>query len=159
MESSVRRPSPPNANSYVQEENLVLARKLVEIFLLFTCITNQFIALRPRSMDGLEEPFSAKKKFFQPTHSGCNRLSVGRILSPKNGLFGLWVHTKSNRGPRQRGSNFWAWSRKSSRLTKLKNLTSKIQGDVEAFKKRYWGGILRVPSKQWIWRKSYLKRS
>ena len=33
-----------------------------------------------------------------------------------------------------------AWSRKKSRLTTPKNRTSKNQGDVEAFKKGYWGG-------------------
>jgi hypothetical protein len=68
MESSVRCPSPPNTYSYVWEENLCLTRKLVEKFFLFLCITNQFLALHPRSMDGLEEPFSAEKKFLQPTH-------------------------------------------------------------------------------------------
>jgi hypothetical protein len=38
------------------------------------------------------------------------------------------------------GPIFLAWSRKSSRLTMLKNWTSKIQGEVEAFKKGYGGG-------------------
>ncbi len=66
-----------------------------------------------------------------------------------------WKYSK----PWQRGSNFWVWSSKSSRLTKLKIWTSKIQSDVEAFKKGYWGGILRAPSKQWIWRKCYLERT
>ncbi len=56
--------------------------------------------------------------------------------SPKNGLFSVLGyeplifdldHTR-------------AWSRKKSRLTTPKNWTSKNQGDVEAFKKGYWGG-------------------
>ncbi len=40
VEFSVRHPSPPNTYSYVWEENLGSTRKFVEIFLLFTCITN-----------------------------------------------------------------------------------------------------------------------
>ncbi len=86
MESSICHPSPLNTYFYVWEENLGLTRKLVENYLLFMCITNQFLALHPRSMDGLEEPFSAKKIFLQPTRSRfywsvCNLLSCLRVES------------------------------------------------------------------------------
>ncbi len=37
MKFSVRRLSPPNAYSYVREENSGSTRKFVEIYLLFTC--------------------------------------------------------------------------------------------------------------------------
>jgi hypothetical protein len=57
MESSVCCLSPPNTYSYVQEENLGSTTKLVEDYILLTCITNQSLALHPQSMDGLEEPF------------------------------------------------------------------------------------------------------
>ncbi len=40
-----------------------------------------------------------------------------------------------------------------------KNWTLKIQGDVEAFKKGYWGGDIEGTLKKRIWRKSYLKRT
>jgi hypothetical protein len=40
VEFSVRCPSPPNTYSYVQEENSGSTRKLVEIYLLFMCISN-----------------------------------------------------------------------------------------------------------------------
>jgi hypothetical protein len=54
---SVCRPSPPNTYSYVQEEKLGLTRKVVENYLLFTCVTNLILALHTQSMNGLEEPF------------------------------------------------------------------------------------------------------
>ncbi len=59
METSVRCPSPPNTYSYVQEENMDSTRKRVENYLLFTCITNQILALHLQSIDGdgLEESF------------------------------------------------------------------------------------------------------
>jgi hypothetical protein len=57
MEFSVRRPSPPNTYSYVREENLGSTRKFIEIYLLFTCITNLVLALHTQSVNGLEEPF------------------------------------------------------------------------------------------------------
>jgi hypothetical protein len=57
MEFSVRRPSPPNTYSYEREENLGSTRKFVDIYLLFTCITNQILALHTQSMNELEEPF------------------------------------------------------------------------------------------------------
>ncbi len=57
VEFSVRLLSPPNTYSYVQEENLGSTNKIVEIYLLFTCITNLILALHPQSMNGLEEPF------------------------------------------------------------------------------------------------------
>jgi hypothetical protein len=41
VEFSVRRPSPPNTYSYVRGENLGSTRKFIEIYLLFTCITNR----------------------------------------------------------------------------------------------------------------------
>jgi hypothetical protein len=45
VEFSIRRLSPPNTYSYVQEENLGSTRKFVEVYLLFTCITNLILAL------------------------------------------------------------------------------------------------------------------
>jgi hypothetical protein len=57
MEFSVHPPSPPNTYSYVREENLGLMKKFVEIYLLFTCITNLILALHSQSVNGLEEPF------------------------------------------------------------------------------------------------------
>jgi hypothetical protein len=57
VESSVCCPSPPNIYSYVQEENLGSSRNFVENDLLFTCITNQFLALDMPAVHGLEEPF------------------------------------------------------------------------------------------------------
>ncbi len=62
MEFSVRHPSPPNTYSYVREEGLGSTRKFVENHLLFTCITNQILALCTiqRSVDGLEK-LSGKK--------------------------------------------------------------------------------------------------
>jgi hypothetical protein len=56
MELSVHHPSPPNTYSYVQEENLGSKRKILEISLLFTCITNLIVALHTESVNGLEEP-------------------------------------------------------------------------------------------------------
>ncbi len=56
MEFSVRRPSPPNTYSYVQEENSGSTRKSVEIYLLFTCITNQILAIHMQSMNGVGLP-------------------------------------------------------------------------------------------------------
>jgi hypothetical protein len=45
MESSVCPPSPLNTYSNVQDENLGSTRKFVKIYLLFTCISNQILAL------------------------------------------------------------------------------------------------------------------
>jgi hypothetical protein len=45
MELSNHHSSPPSTYSYVQEENLGSTRKFVENHLLFTCITNQILAL------------------------------------------------------------------------------------------------------------------
>jgi hypothetical protein len=56
----VRPPSPLNTYSYVREENSGSTRKIVENHLLFTCITNQILALctiHPQSVDGLEKLF------------------------------------------------------------------------------------------------------
>jgi hypothetical protein len=50
MKSSVCFPFPPNTYSYVQEGNLGSTRKFVENYLLFTCITNQILALQMWSM-------------------------------------------------------------------------------------------------------------
>ncbi len=72
MEFSVRGPSPLNNYFYVQEENLGSRRKSVEIYLLFTCITNLILAIHTQSVKGSEEPFyNSEKKFLQPTRSGC----------------------------------------------------------------------------------------
>jgi hypothetical protein len=57
VEFSVRRPSPPDTYSYAREENLGSTRKSVEIYLLFTCITNLILAIHTQSVNGLEEPF------------------------------------------------------------------------------------------------------
>jgi hypothetical protein len=57
VESSVRRPSPPDTYSYVQEENSGSKRNFVENHLLFMCITNQILALDTPVEHGLEEPF------------------------------------------------------------------------------------------------------
>jgi hypothetical protein len=72
VEFSVRRPSPLNTYSYVREEKLGSTRKFVEIYLLFTFITNLILVIHTQSVNGLEEPFEdSGKKFLQPTHSGC----------------------------------------------------------------------------------------
>jgi hypothetical protein len=57
MEFSVHCPSPLNTYSYVREENSSSTRKRVEIYFLFTCITNLILALHTQSVNGLEEPF------------------------------------------------------------------------------------------------------
>jgi hypothetical protein len=57
MEFSVRRPSPPNTYSYVQEENLGSTRKFVQNYSLFTCISNLILAIHTQIMNGLKEPF------------------------------------------------------------------------------------------------------
>ncbi len=54
---SVCCPSPLDTYSYVQEENLGSTRKFVEIYSLFTCITNLILATHMQSVNGLEEPF------------------------------------------------------------------------------------------------------
>jgi hypothetical protein len=70
MEFSVCCPSPLNTYSYVREENLGSTRKSVEIYLLFTCITNLVLAIQTQSVNGLEEPFEdSRKKILQPMHS------------------------------------------------------------------------------------------
>jgi hypothetical protein len=57
MEFSVRRPSPPNTYSYVQEENLGSTRKFVQNYILFTCISNLILAIHTQSVNGYKEPF------------------------------------------------------------------------------------------------------
>jgi hypothetical protein len=57
MEFSVCHPSPPNTYSYVREENLGSTRKSVEMYLLFTCITNLILAIHMQSVNELEETF------------------------------------------------------------------------------------------------------
>jgi hypothetical protein len=57
MESSVHGPSSPNTYSYVREENSGSTRESVEIYLLFTSITNLILAIQAQSVNGLEEPF------------------------------------------------------------------------------------------------------
>ncbi len=49
----MRRPSPPNTYSYVQEENSGSTRKFVENHLLFTCITNKFLNYVPYTRGAL----------------------------------------------------------------------------------------------------------
>jgi hypothetical protein len=67
----------------VQEENLGSTRKSVEIYLLFTCITNLILAIHTQSMNGLEEPFKdSGKKFLQPTLSRCTWRNVVRKAAP-----------------------------------------------------------------------------
>jgi hypothetical protein len=57
MEFSVRRPSPPNTYSYVQEENLGSTRKFVQNYSLFMCLSNPILAIHTQSVNELEEPF------------------------------------------------------------------------------------------------------
>jgi hypothetical protein len=57
VEFSVRRPSPPNTYSYVQEENSGSTRKFVQNYILFTCISNLILAINMQIENGLEEPF------------------------------------------------------------------------------------------------------
>ena len=52
MEFSVRRPSPPNTYSYVREENSGSTREFIEIYLLFTCISNLILAIHMQSVNG-----------------------------------------------------------------------------------------------------------
>ncbi len=88
MEFSVCRPSPLDTYSYVQEENLGSTRKFVEIFLLFTCITNLILALHTQSVNGLEEPFQdSGEKFLQPMRSGCTWDYNVDSLAKGNGRF------------------------------------------------------------------------
>jgi hypothetical protein len=74
VEFSVRSPSLPNTYSYVQEENLGSTRKSIEIYLLFTCITNLILVIQMQSVNGLEEPFylrQQKKYLTILSHSYC----------------------------------------------------------------------------------------
>ncbi len=84
VEFSVHCLSPLNTYSYVREENSGSTRKFVENHLLFTCTTNKILALctiHPQSIDGLEKLFSdSRKKFLQPTRSGC--LNSGQLGVP-----------------------------------------------------------------------------
>ncbi len=57
VEFSVRPPSPLNTNSYGREQYLGSTIKFVEIYLLFTCITNLILAQHTQSVNGLGEPF------------------------------------------------------------------------------------------------------
>jgi hypothetical protein len=50
LDASVHCLSPPNTYFNVQEEHLASTRKFVENYLLFTCITNQILALYPWSV-------------------------------------------------------------------------------------------------------------
>jgi hypothetical protein len=70
VEFSVRCPYPPNTYSHVREENLGSTRKVVEIYLLFTCITNLILALHMQSVNGLEKPFYLRQwKKVPPAHA------------------------------------------------------------------------------------------
>jgi hypothetical protein len=42
---------PPNSYSYVREENSDSTRKFVEIYLLFTCISNLILAIHTQSVN------------------------------------------------------------------------------------------------------------
>jgi hypothetical protein len=53
----VHCPSPPNIYSYVRKENSGSTRKFVEIYLLFTFISNLILAILMQSVNGLKEPF------------------------------------------------------------------------------------------------------
>ncbi len=57
VEFSVRRPSPPNTYSYVREENSGSTRKLIQNYLLFTCVSSLILAIHMQSVNGLKEPF------------------------------------------------------------------------------------------------------
>jgi hypothetical protein len=67
MEFSVRRPLPPNTYSYVQEENSGSTRKFVEIYFVFTCISNLILAIHMQSVNGLK---TAKKSSSSPRAAG-----------------------------------------------------------------------------------------
>ncbi len=104
MEFSVPRPSPPNTYSYVREENLGSTKKIIEIYLLFTCISNLILAIHMQSVNGLKEPFyDSGEKFLQPTRSGCtwrNRLGYPAhtgLISPSVCLFVRQFHMKTRR--------------------------------------------------------------
>ncbi len=77
MEFSVRRPSPLNTYSYVREENLGSTRKLVQNYLLITCISKIILAIHTQSVNGLKE--LSKENFLQPTCSGCLVPTVARV--------------------------------------------------------------------------------
>jgi hypothetical protein len=57
MGLNVRHLSPLNTYSHVPEENMGSTRKSVEIYLLFTCITNLILAIHMQRVNRLEEPF------------------------------------------------------------------------------------------------------
>ncbi len=57
MEFSVHHPSPPNTYSYVREENSASTKKIIQNYLLFTCISNLILAMHTQSMNGLKERF------------------------------------------------------------------------------------------------------
>jgi hypothetical protein len=66
VESSVCHLSLPNTYSYVQEEYLGSTRKLKENYLLFMGITNQILALHPRSLGW--RTFLRQRKKGPPAH-------------------------------------------------------------------------------------------
>jgi hypothetical protein len=70
VEFSVRCPSPPNTYSYVQEENSGSTRKSVEIYLLFTCITNLILAIHTLAeREWARETFLRQRKKKPPAHA------------------------------------------------------------------------------------------
>jgi hypothetical protein len=71
LEASVHCLSPPNTYSFVQEGNLDSTRKIVENYLLFTCITNKILTLHPWSVDWRNLSKTIEKEFLQPTCSEC----------------------------------------------------------------------------------------
>jgi hypothetical protein len=68
MEFSVRLLSPPNTYSYVRVENLGSTRKFVEIYLLFTCITNLILALKKAEFEWAGGTFLRQRNKVPPAH-------------------------------------------------------------------------------------------
>ncbi len=84
MKSSVCRLSSPNTNSYVREQNVGSTRKFViENYLLFTCITNQILALcTPVECGYVGGSFLDSGKEAPPAHMQWVYFSVCRSICP-----------------------------------------------------------------------------
>ncbi len=102
MEFSVRRPSPPNTYSYVREENLGSMRKSIEIYLLFTWITNLILAIHLLCMGWRNLSKTVEKEFLQSTCSEClfacwqvSNNCTSYVPASKNGNFPILVHCPS----------------------------------------------------------------
>jgi hypothetical protein len=78
VEFSVRHPSPLNTYSYVHEENLGSTRKLVENYLLFTCISNLILAIHTQRVYGLKvlSTMTAKKSSSSPHAAGVLKAGI-----------------------------------------------------------------------------------